>query len=175
MTTSNILHDKVIACIDELISKADKIWSNSSLSTLSIDVSYRTDMGNTAGYAHSGKDKNQVEFNAYLILTNLEDFLSDTIPHEVAHIITDRLYPNAKQSHGPEWKSVMQKLGFNPVRRHSYDTSVIPGNKNKFRYVCTGCETPIQFLLSKLIHKRILEGNNRKCCRCNTRIFYNPL
>lgn len=169
------LHIQVLARIQELLNIADKCYPNHDLSKLDVKVAYRSDMRDDAGYAHTDNNENQIEFNVYLFLSNFDKFLVDTIPHELAHVITDHVFPDAKQSHGPEWKSVMHSLGFNPVRKHTYDVSVIPGSKNKFRYVCSGCTEPMQFLLTKLLHTRISAGNDRLCGVCHTKISYSPL
>ncbi len=70
----------------------------------------------TAGLAYSLAHR--VEFCAQLMWEHTEQFIRDTIPHEVAHIVTDMQYPGAR-SHGPEWRSVMKTLsGIEATRCH---------------------------------------------------------
>jgi len=45
--------------------------------------------------------------------------LRETIAHELAHHITYHLYPKAKQWHGPEFKSVMQSIGYGGNTYHT--------------------------------------------------------
>lgn len=47
----------------------------------------------------------------YLTPKNLEIYVSEVIPHEVAHLVSDFVYPNAKYAHGKEWKEVCTELG----------------------------------------------------------------
>jgi len=46
-----------------------------------------------------------------------------TIAHELAHVIQFRLYPRAKQAHGPEFRAIMLVLGYNGSTYHSYSVS----------------------------------------------------
>lgn len=45
--------------------------------------------------------------------------LRETIAHELAHHITCHLYPKAKQWHGPEFKWVMQQIGYDGSTYHA--------------------------------------------------------
>lgn len=81
-----------------------------------------------------------VSFNEILALENSEEF-STTIAHELAHLITYVVYPNFKQHHGPEFKSVMEKLGYDYRTYHTYNTSSVSTKrvKTRYEYVCTKC------------------------------------
>lgn len=85
----------------------------------------------TAGMAHY--NEHRVEFSAELMWEHTEHFVKDTIPHEVAHIIAHRVFPNAKQHHGPEWKNMLQWLlnGGKPETYHSLVNSVHCARKAK--------------------------------------------
>ena len=48
--------------------------------------------------------------------------LSETVPHELAHIITDRLYGKTKQVHGKEWKSIALALYGKNDTYHGFTT-----------------------------------------------------
>lgn len=50
-----------------------------------------------------------VEFSAYLMLNNAEEYATEIIPHELTHIIEHRLYNCS--GHGPNFQHVMQMLG----------------------------------------------------------------
>lgn len=117
--------------------------------------------GTTAGYAHLKEWL--VRFNPVLLVENVDEFIARTVPHELAHLITDRVYPHAHQGgfkvvgygavrrkkrsvHGVEWQSVMRALGVSDVTRcHSYDTkNAAVKKKNRYTYVCQGCQAEIQ-------------------------------
>jgi SprT protein len=123
-------------------------------------------MRSVAGCAYTGKFK-RIELSEQLFLENIESFFENTIPHEVAHILTEILYPNAKQDHGPEWKSVMRELGIEPVRCHNYDTSSCY-NDTRIRYNCV-CST--HHLLSKIRHNKAKLGTEYSCGTCKTRLI----
>lgn len=77
-----------------------------------------------------------VQLNRSMVTeANEETFVKEIIPHEVAHLLTNFLYPRVKQAHGPEWKSVCRALGGNPSRTcNSLEGVELKRNKVK-RYV----------------------------------------
>lgn len=79
--------------------------------------------GRTAGYADYVRY--HIRLNVTLLQENPEYFFTRNIPHELAHLITRRLHPAPKRikPHGPEWLAVMQRLGLEPRRTHSLDTT----------------------------------------------------
>lgn len=75
-----------------------------------------------------------VRFNLELALQNLQDALSDTVPHEVAHIIADefsreldKVLGKRNEPHGEVWKLVMLGFGINPdkSRYHNYNVETV--------------------------------------------------
>ena len=131
-----------------------------------------------AGTASSAK--NVVSLNEYFLETETEDMLNNTIPHELAHIVTDKFYPYARQAHGPEFKLVMETIFETmPTRCHSYDlkqlkdTGIIRTRKKVARpylYKC-GCDKPHN--LTANIHKKIQNYFQKRICRtCNELIIY---
>jgi len=89
-----------------------------------------TKRGRTAGTANDSTYT--VNFNAVLLMENVEDFLKRTVIHEMAHLIDGIVSPEAKAGgrwgrkrdiHGPRWKGIMKLLGGPTSRCHSYDTT----------------------------------------------------
>lgn len=112
-------------------------------------------------------------FQLDLAENNREDFLINTVPHEVAHYVDDEVYGNKyvngrRQSHGPRWKYIMRMVyGLNPDRCHSYDTSVtLTKKQSRHEYTC-GCRT---HMVSTTIHNKILRGQRRICLTCREAI-----
>lgn len=102
--------------------------------------------GTTAGMAYYSQW--MVKFNAILLIENFEEFLEDTVPHEIAHLITEKVYPEAHRRawggksspHGDQWKSVMRVLGADPSRCHSYDvTNARVRETASYEYQCQCC------------------------------------
>ena len=75
--------------------------------------------GTAAGKAY--RHLNKVEFNVILAEENVGHFHL-TVLHELAHIITYKLYPYAS-AHGREFKNVLLNIGGNGQRCHSYDAA----------------------------------------------------
>lgn len=126
-----------------------------------------------------------IKYNPALYLRYTEDFMTRTVPHEVAHLICDSIYKQVEgpvlitgrittfrrrrsiKPHGPEWKAVMRRLGV-PVsqitRCHSYDTEGIKNKRAKpYEYDCD-CENPKRVTIT--IHRRILRGASYTCRSC---------
>ena len=118
--------------------------------------------------------KRTLYFNLILAKENFLDFTSNTIPHEVAHLFTRKIYPDSKP-HGREWQRIMLTGGYKPVRCHSYDTQTIKAKRpQKITYPYT-CKCGKKFNISKLIHGRIKAGQKRYCVKCKGMIYHDVL
>lgn len=100
-----------------------------------------------------------VDFNAALLMQNIDDFIARTVPHELAHLACDQIYPEAhrpsmsmfqasgrrqkREVHGPRWQEIMTALGVKDITRcHSYDTTTTKIGKASSRVVqwrCSKC------------------------------------
>lgn len=169
-TITKEIHVRVMSLVYDILDKAEKLYPYHGFRNLILPVTYRTDMKQVAGLAYCTSIK--IELNADLFLENLESFFVSTIPHEVAHIIATKVFPDAKQNHGPEWKSVMRSLGYVPTARHSFAPTATMKSNSLFRYTCS-CDK--EFFLSKIMHNKINRGNDRYHTVCKTKIVFNPL
>lgn len=79
-------------------------------------------------------EENKVTFNTKLM--HNENF-EETVIHEMAHLATHIRYPDAKQAHGPEFKSVVTLLGGTPRTYHSYDVSKVKQKRMLTRHIAT--------------------------------------
>ncbi len=112
-----------------------------------------------------------IRFNPWLFAKYPDDSWQNTIPHEVAHYLTDCLYGLRNiRPHGAEWKHIMQTLGAEPKVRANYDLSGIPVRQVKrYTYQCQCREVQ----LSGYRHQRILKGMQRYRCRdCQSELTY---
>ena len=50
--------------------------------------------------------------------------LRETIAHEIAHHLCRMMFPNAPQSHGPQFKNIMQSIGYDGNRCHSMSVAM---------------------------------------------------
>ena len=145
------------------LNKANQIFGQTfPMPTISLHL-----RGGTAGKANASKWL--IKYNPELYVRNKQDFVDRTVPHELAHLISRRLYGNIK-SHGREWKTVMMKLGIEEITRcHNYDISGIKKTRNRpYVYTC-GCK---EFHLTQLLHNKILRGQRRWCLKCKGTIVF---
>ncbi|MFQ5642788.1 MAG: SprT-like domain-containing protein [Thiogranum sp.] len=123
--------------------------------------------GRAAGMYRSGRGGRAIRYNPYLFAKYFDANLGITVPHEVAHYVTDRLYGLRNiRPHGVEWQTVMQALGAEPRATARYDLEGIPVRRQRrFSYRCD-CNT---YQLSSARHNRIRRGQASYHCRaCGT-------
>lgn len=120
-------------------------------------VVYKT-QGTTAGWAHSSdcacnqcksgtREQYSIDLNPILLMENVNEFIEDTVVHELAHVITWELHPKSKP-HGKEWQDTMILFGAAPDRLHNFDVTTIKENrtprkrkaKHLWRCGCGGAE-----------------------------------
>ena len=110
--------------------------------------------------------QHKVEFNTVLAEENGDRF-ENTVIHEVSHLVTNALFPSAKQAHGPEFKRVMATLGGEPNTYHKYDVSSVKISRTVVRlvYKCS-CRT---HYVTKGMHSKIVRSTSRVYCKaCKT-------
>lgn len=104
-----------------------------------------------------------ISYNMALLLENKERFLSQTLPHEVAHIVARTLFGTDIKPHGPEWQGVMNLFGVEANRCHDYDTSRSRVRRlQRYSYRCDCGE----YQLTSIRHFRILRGQSYYCRKC---------
>ncbi len=127
--------------------------------------------GKSAGMYRVQGGKRVIRYNPYIFARYFEDNFSQTIPHEVAHYITDVLYGLRQiRPHGSEWKSVMAVFGAEPSRTAIYDLTGIPQRQyRRFVYRCD-CQN---YELTTRRHNKILRGQGHYLCReCGSRLLF---
>lgn len=167
MSISKELDNRVKEKVTECIAK---ILGAERAAKFHFPVTYHSNMNRVAGLAYMTEMR--IELNEPLFLANIEQFFARTIPHEVAHLIQTIVYPKAKQSHGPEWRHIMELLGAESKRSHSYDVSICT-TMERFRYVCN-C-TNRSFSVTKILHNKMQKGQKRFCNTCTGRAVYWPI
>ena len=101
---------------------------------------------------------NELDFNMDLAIKNEDDFLKQTVPHEVCHLIARQKFGKIKP-HGKEWGYVMNIFGLEAKRCHNYNVSSL---NTEYRYVC---DCGKEFYLTNNIHSKITNGQKRWHCR----------
>jgi len=104
-----------------------------------------------------------VRYNPTLLNENGDHFLSQTIPHEIAHVVVHTLNRSRVRPHGPEWQQIMHFFGAKTQRCHSYKVKPsIRRRLQRFNYHC-GCR---EHLLTSIRHNRAINGQRYICSRC---------
>jgi SprT protein len=159
------LQEKALAAIRCAERRARDFYAL-KLPEASIDFSLR---GRCAGQAIvERKGATCLRINLQLLRENLDDYLNQTIPHEVSHLVVNwqarkkRLKP---RPHGTEWQSVMRDcFGLEAKRCHSYQTTPARVVPRPFLYACN-CR---EHLLTSIMHNKIGLSYQALCKACRT-------
>jgi SprT protein len=127
--------------------------------------------GRAAGmYKVSGQQR-KIRYNPYIFAKYFDENLSVTVPHEVAHYITDKMYGIGWRSvllshrikpHGEEWQKVMHEFGADASRTCSFDMESLPVRAYKYYlYVCE-CR---QHQLGSRRHNKVVRQQVRYHCQ----------
>ena len=117
------------------------------------------------------RQQREIRYNPYIFSKFFDDNFATTIPHEVAHYVTDIIYglKNIKP-HGKEWKAVMHAFDADASVTANYDLSGIPLKKlSVFTYRCD-CR---EHQLSSIRHNKINKRRYRYYCSyCKQMLYY---
>jgi len=111
-----------------------------------------------------------IRYNPYIFSKYFDDNFATTIPHEVAHYVTDIIYglKNIKP-HGKEWKAVMHAFGADASVTANFDLSGIPIKKQAvFTYQC-GCR---EHQLSTTRHNKIKKRRYQYTCNYCKQVLF---
>lgn len=125
--------------------------------------------GRAAGMYRINRRQAVIRYNPFIFARHFEHGLQTTVPHEVAHYITDRLYGLAHvRPHGSEWRSVMRALGAEARATTRIDLEGLPlRRQSRYSYRCD-CTT---HRISACRHNRVTAGRARYFCRaCGTEL-----
>lgn len=156
--------DKIVACIATL---KQKYGVDIPMPKISYDL-----RGTTAGMAYYRE--NLIKINPVLLVENLTDMLYETVPHELAHLATQKLYPEAHQRgwgtkrrpHGAEWQSIMRAMGVTPSRTHSYDVANTAIRKpGTITVKCSCCDK--EYSMGAKRAARLQANPKSMWCRCS--------
>lgn len=138
--------------------------ANNLLDTSFDDIPVRFDLkGRAAGMYRVVRGERFIRYNPYLFAKYYEENLSTTVPHEVAHYLTDAVYgyPRVKP-HGHEWRTVMRMLGADSSVHCEFDLDGIPVRQyRRVRYTCR-CRF---HELTTVRHNRIQHKGARYYCQ----------
>ncbi len=123
--------------------------------------------GVCAGKAYD--QRNHIQLNAVLLIENTKRMCEETVPHEVAHLVTRHHFGPKQRPHGPEWQSVMHTLGVTPKRVHDMDVArARTGKTHAYACRCTTHE------IGSRMHAAIRRGVVYRCRHCKTPLQAAP-
>ena len=124
--------------------------------------------GQKAGVAHL--QENMLRFNPQLYRENSEDFLRQTVPHEVAHLVAHQLFGLSIQPHGEEWQLIMRGVyELPPNRCHTY--AVKRRSVTRYIYRCPCAESDFPF--SSQRHQLVRKGRRYLCRKCRETLVFS--
>lgn len=122
--------------------------------------------GQKAGVAHL--DDNRLRFNPQLYRENREDFLRQTVPHEVAHLVAHQVFGPRIRAHGEEWQRLMREVfHLAPQRCHRYE--IVRPQRLHYVYRCQCAE---EFVFTAQRHALVRKGHRYQCRRCRSLLVY---
>ena len=125
--------------------------------------------GTNAGYAKL--QSNEIYLNHVLFAQHPEYYMSDVIPHEIAHLICFTLFGRVKP-HGKEWQSIMRHIyQLSPTTKHHLPCEHLR-RVRQIDYMCQCGIVP----LSMIRHNRVLKGlQSYRCKVCGETLSQNGL
>ena len=127
--------------------------------------------GKAAGMYRVRYSQRVIRYNSFIFARFFKDNVQQTIPHEVAHYISDQLYGLRNiRPHGKEWKAIMTFFGVEANRTANYDLSGLPVRRyNTFLYQCA-CQN---YELTSRRHNKVLRGQGHYLCReCGGKLLF---
>jgi SprT protein len=128
--------------------------------------------GRAAGMYQVRAGERRIRYNPFIFNRYFEDNFAQTIPHEVAHYISDLLHGFRNiRPHGPEWRQVMVLFGAEPRATCNYDLQGLPVRRyRQYDYEC-GCRL---HRLTTIRHNRVQgDGARYLCKQCGKVLVYS--
>lgn len=164
---------QVIARTNFYIRQAEILFDiKRKLKNKPVEISFKL-KGRTAGMYRVQQRKREIRYNDYIFSKFFEDNINVTVPHEVAHYVTDILYGlNRIKPHGEEWKAVMKAFDADASVTANFDLSGIPlTTLPLYTYSCS-CQ---EHELTSIRHKKIMKQRYRYYCNaCKQLLRYQP-
>lgn len=154
------LFDQASRLTHELIRKAENHFEIAiPLEEIRYDLK-----GKAAGMAiFPRRGRPYIRYNPHMLSNQTEAFLSQTLPHEVSHLVARSLYGPRIRPHGAEWKAIMAFYGAQAERCHNYRLS--NGQIRQLRRFSYACKCR-QHELTSIRHNRVLKGTRYLCRSC---------
>ncbi len=158
------LRRRVLAVTEELLAAARARWPKAEIPRVEVTFKLR---GHAAGEADPASGT--TNYNAELLERYGDEFIRSIVPHEVAHVVAERIGGRGVRPHGREWRSVMEYFGAEPSVSHGFETKAAR-RLTLYPYRCR-CGTIHR--LSKRSHRRFRRGSvTYTCTACRAPLVF---
>lgn len=113
---------------------------------------------------------NRIKISILYLREQENETLNDTIPHEIAHIVADKLYGKNIKPHGKEWYNIAVMLGSSGKVTCERLQIITPRSRRNFQLFC-GCK--VGPLVSRILVERIKSGDEYLCPTCRETVTIN--
>ena len=128
--------------------------------------------GRSAGMYCSQRRERWIRYNPYIFAKYFDENFNNTVPHEVAHYLTDVVTGRKRVApHGQEWQTMMQLLGCEPETTHKFDLDGVPVKRQRRHLYRCGCQ---DHQLSSTRHNRVQrqKKHNYFCRNCGEALSF---
>lgn len=155
--------DRLLACIEQCYLEAEKRFERRfERPAVTLDL-----RGQRAGVAYL--NRNLLRFNGQMYHDHQQEFLDQTVPHEVAHLIAHVVYGPRIRPHGREWQALMTDLyGLPATRCHNFPVQS-GRRKTNYYYQCS-CPGPVPFTAQR--HAWVTRGRQYQCLKCGDLLHF---
>ena len=131
ITLQEKVHKKIATCLK----KAEKHYGMEFIYPRVIF----SNLGVMGGLCEPRITRDLIEFNIHMLSENPNIFISETVPHEIAHSVAFAI-DNYCGVHGKLWKEVMVLFNAKPNKYHNYSIDTcFKKAKKKERLACSKC------------------------------------
>ena len=138
----------MINLVNKKIAEVQKKLEDMGYKPLHIDASVKRLRAGCSGLAYPFY--NRIEISSDYFKEFPVQIINRTVVHEVVHLYIGKYFPYAKQSHGPEFRNMMRRLGADCSTNHSMKLSSITAPVKKLK-------TVQRFIYETAISKKLLK------------------
>lgn len=153
---------QITTSIKTYMDKARELFPTANLPNPTISFKMRGGTG--FGQARYGAGTFMIRINDQISGKYLHDALTDTVPHEVAHLVAYKVYGRC-QGHNSNWKRIMRAFGIaNPERTaKGFDTLEFKQFKAQTKYVYNCGRADCEHRVGSKVHKKLQFGSVYTC------------